>query len=137
MRELPPLGRFDLVCCLDDAVNYLAGEGELENELRMLATELQVADRVHFIGRCDKIPELLNASYACVLTSTAEGFSNSLIEYMAAGKPVVATDVGGAAEAGRLASRMSGSAGRTRPGSSASALERARFPASSASAAGS
>ena len=77
----------------------IAGEGNLEPELREMAAGLQVADRVHFIGRCDSIPELLNTSYACVLTSTAEGFSNSIIEYMAAGKPVVATDVGGATEA--------------------------------------
>ncbi len=77
----------------------IAGEGELEPGLRGLARELDVADRVHFIGRCNDVPSLLAASYACVLTSTAEGFSNSLIEYMAAGKPVVATNVGGAAEA--------------------------------------
>ncbi len=77
----------------------IAGEGELEEELRELAVELDVADRIHFIGRCNDVPSLLAASYACVLTSTAEGFSNSLIEYMAAGKPVVATNVGGAAEA--------------------------------------
>ncbi|CAN5257084.1 glycosyltransferase [soil metagenome] len=77
----------------------IAGEGELEHELRELTVGLGVSDLVHFIGRCDNVPALLAASYACVLTSTAEGFSNSLIEYMAAGKPIVATDVGGAAEA--------------------------------------
>ena len=53
---------------------------------------------VSFIGRSMKVPELLAASFAGVLTSDAEGFSNSIIEYMAAGRPVVATRVGGAAE---------------------------------------
>ena len=77
----------------------IAGEGELEIELRRMATDLGVAERVTFIGRCTDVPSLLAASYACVLTSTAEGFSNSILEYMAAGKPVVATMVGGAAEA--------------------------------------
>ncbi len=77
----------------------IAGEGELEAELRSMATELGVAENVHFIGRCTDIPALLSVSDICVLTSTAEGFSNSILEYMAAGKPVVATNVGGAAEA--------------------------------------
>ena len=76
----------------------VAGEGELENDLKAVAHELGVADNVHFIGRCTDVPALLAASYACVLTSTAEGFSNSILEYMAAGKPVVATNVGGATE---------------------------------------
>jgi L-malate glycosyltransferase len=84
---------------IGDAVFVIAGEGELESELRSLAGDFGIADKTYFIGRCDNVPALLNSSYACVLTSTAEGFSNSIIEYMAAGKPVVATNVGGAAEA--------------------------------------
>ncbi|MFT3746021.1 MAG: glycosyltransferase [Pyrinomonadaceae bacterium] len=77
----------------------IAGEGDLKGGLQTMAEDLGVAKNVHFIGRCTDVPELLANSYACVLTSTAEGFSNSILEYMAAGKPVVATNVGGAAEA--------------------------------------
>jgi glycosyltransferase involved in cell wall biosynthesis len=77
----------------------IAGEGELEGELRKEAADLNISENVHFTGRCTDVPSLLNESYACVLTSAAEGFSNSILEYMAAGRPVVATDVGGAGEA--------------------------------------
>lgn len=77
----------------------LAGEGDLLNNLQTLASELQITDNVHFIGLCRKIPELLFVSFACVLTSFNEGFSNSILEYMSASKPVVATNVGGASEA--------------------------------------
>ncbi|HQU81985.1 MAG TPA: glycosyltransferase [Pyrinomonadaceae bacterium] len=77
----------------------IAGEGELRESLEKLARELKVEKNVHFIGRCAMVPELLALSYACVLTSFNEGFSNSILEYMAAGKPVVATNVGGASEA--------------------------------------
>lgn len=82
-----------------DAHFVLAGEGELKNELAEFAKDMNIAGNVHFIGRCDNVPELLSVSEICVLTSIAEGFSNSIIEYMAAGKAVVATDVGGASEA--------------------------------------
>jgi glycosyltransferase involved in cell wall biosynthesis len=77
----------------------IAGEGELERSLKQTAVDLGVAANVYFIGGCTNVPALLSTSHACVLTSTAEGFSNSILEYMAAGRPVVATDVGGAAEA--------------------------------------
>lgn len=77
----------------------IAGEGELRPGLETLASELGVEESVEFLGRCDDVPALLADSYACVLTSMAEGFSNSIVEYMAAAKPVVATRVGGAAEA--------------------------------------
>jgi glycosyltransferase involved in cell wall biosynthesis len=45
------------------------------------------------------VSDLLAISDVCVLSSTAEGFSNSILEYMAAARPVVATNVGGAREA--------------------------------------
>lgn len=77
----------------------IAGEGELKTGLENLAKELQVSDKTHFIGRCAQIPELLSISFAGVLTSFAEGFSNSILEYMSARLPVVATNVGGASEA--------------------------------------
>ena len=82
-----------------DAAFVIAGEGELLEETRSLAAQLGLERDVFFIGRCEKIAELLSVSYACVLSSIAEGFSNSILEYMAAGRPVVATDVGGAREA--------------------------------------
>ncbi|HSE24455.1 MAG TPA: glycosyltransferase [Pyrinomonadaceae bacterium] len=78
----------------------LAGEGEQMPHLQQLAAELGLADSSFFIGRCNRIADLLAISDVCVLSSKGvEGFSNSILEYMAAGRPVVATDVGGAREA--------------------------------------
>jgi len=82
-----------------DAAFVIAGEGELMPGLRQLATELGIANDVHFIGRCDDVASLLFASHMGVLSSRAEGFANAILEYMAAGLPVVATDVGGVREA--------------------------------------
>ena len=82
-----------------NAAFVIAGEGELTERMRALATSLGISDQVHFIGRCHTIAELLAISNVGVLTSKAEGFSNAVLEYMAAGLPVVATDVGGVREA--------------------------------------
>ena len=49
--------------------------------------------------RCKRVADLLALSDVCVLSSTSEGFSNAILEYMAASRPVVATEVGGAREA--------------------------------------
>jgi L-malate glycosyltransferase len=84
---------------IPDAAFLLAGEGELQESLMCLAREVGIEDRTFFLGRCEKVAELLSVSDVCVLSSKAEGFSNSILEYMAAGRPVVATDVGGAREA--------------------------------------
>lgn len=77
----------------------LAGEGELQESLKQLAAQLEIAGNTFFLGRCEDLAALLSVSDVCVLSSNAEGFSNSILEYMAAGRPVVATDVGGAREA--------------------------------------
>lgn len=82
-----------------DAAFVIAGEGELMPGLRELAQQLGIADDVFFIGRCENVATLLFASDIGVLSSKAEGFANAILEYMAAGLPVVATDVGGVREA--------------------------------------
>ncbi len=61
--------------------------------------ELGLAADVFFTGPCRRVPELLSVSDVCVLSSVSEGFPNVIVEYMAAGRPVVSTDVGGAGEA--------------------------------------
>ena len=88
------------VCAVvPDADFIIAGEGELMPSLRQLAVDLGIDERVHFIGRCDDVARLLHASNVGVLSSKAEGFANAILEYMAAGLPAVATDVGGVREA--------------------------------------
>jgi L-malate glycosyltransferase len=81
-----------------EAAFLLAGEGKLTDSLRALAVELGIEESTCFLGRCERVAELLNISEICVLSSKAEGFSNAILEYMAAGRPVVVTDVGGASE---------------------------------------
>jgi len=82
-----------------EAVFIMAGEGRFRDETEQLAADLGVKESCFFIGRCANVPDLLAASSICVLTSQAEGFSNAILEYMAASRPVVATNVGGASEA--------------------------------------
>jgi glycosyltransferase involved in cell wall biosynthesis len=81
-----------------EAAFLLAGEGELQDSLEQMANDLGIQNSTYFLGRCENIGALLGVSEVCVLSSKAEGFSNSILEYMAAARPVVATNVGGAAE---------------------------------------
>jgi len=84
---------------IPDAAFVIAGEGQLMEGLRELTAQLELDRDVFFIGRCERVAELLSVSDVCALSSTAEGFSNAILEYMAAARPVVVTDVGGAREA--------------------------------------
>ncbi|HWI61032.1 MAG TPA: glycosyltransferase family 4 protein [Symbiobacteriaceae bacterium] len=76
----------------------LGGEGLLEAELPRLAAELGVADIVEFRGFVTDVPRFMAASGLFVLSSRSEGLGLVLVEAMAAGRPVVATRVGGVPE---------------------------------------
>lgn len=82
-----------------EAIFVIAGDGILREETERLAGEMGLRESCLFTGRCASVPDLLAASDICVLSSQAEGFSNSILEYMAAGRAVVATNVGGTSEA--------------------------------------
>ena len=84
---------------IPNAAFVIAGEGELTGTMRELAARVGLDNDVFFIGHCERVADLLAVSDVCVLSSTSEGFSNAILEYMAAARPVVATDVGGTREA--------------------------------------
>ena len=77
----------------------LAGEGEQLGYLQQLVAHLDIPHRVTFLGIRRDLPNLLAASDSVLIPSLTEGFPRTAIEAMAAGKPIVATDVGGTSEA--------------------------------------
>jgi glycosyltransferase involved in cell wall biosynthesis len=68
-------------------------------ELQNLVKDLNLSDHFHFVGGITNLREHLSASDIFVLPSRSEGFSNAIVEAMASALPVVATNVGGNAEA--------------------------------------
>lgn len=76
----------------------LVGDGDQQKLLEKLSRELCIESNVHFLGRRNDIPAILSAFDVGVLASSSESFSNAILEYFAAGLPVVCTSVGGAGE---------------------------------------
>lgn len=72
----------------------IAGEGPTRSALEALARTLDVSDRVRLCGRVDGIERRLHAATLLAHTSDSEGCPNAVMEAMAAGLPVVATDSG-------------------------------------------
>lgn len=72
----------------------IAGDGLERPNLERLAYALGIADRVLFLGFRNDIPDLLAASDIVVLPTLREGLSISLLEAMAAGRPIVTTTIG-------------------------------------------
>ena len=72
----------------------VAGDGPDRAALEALRAELGLADRVTFAGSVADVPGFLRTLDVAVLPSDSEGMSNALLEYLAAGRAVVATDVG-------------------------------------------
>lgn len=84
-------------------VRFSIAGGVLEpayfSELQALIQNLKLGDYFHFAGGVTDLYEHLSAADIFVLPSRSEGFSNAIVEAMAASLPVVATNVGGNAEA--------------------------------------
>lgn len=71
---------------------HIFGIGELEEALRKQAADLQVGDKVVFRGFSNRVMEDIRESAMFVLSSDYEGISNSMIEALAVGTPVISTD---------------------------------------------
>ncbi|MEZ5286656.1 MAG: glycosyltransferase [Vicinamibacterales bacterium] len=81
-----------------EATFVLAGSGPMAEALARRAADRGVRDRVEFVGHCDDVPALLSSCDLFVLPSRSEALPNAVIEAMAAGLPVAASDVGGIPE---------------------------------------
>jgi glycosyltransferase involved in cell wall biosynthesis len=76
----------------------VVGDGELRPGLEALATDLGIGDSVRFFGYRPDIPEIATATDVALLPSDREGLGAWLVEAAAAGRPAVASDVGGIPE---------------------------------------
>jgi sugar transferase (PEP-CTERM/EpsH1 system associated) len=86
--EASPLGKQHLRL-------VIAGNGPLRGQLEMLIDELGIGDFVWMTGDRNDIPEILRLLNIFVLPSIGEGISNTILEAMATGLPIIATNVGG------------------------------------------
>lgn len=86
----------DLLKVIRDDVHLLIlGDGPHRDRLRKFRDQVQIRDKVHFLGHRDDVPRLLPHLDLLWSTSAFEGQSNSIMEAMAEGVPVVATDIPG------------------------------------------
>jgi glycosyltransferase involved in cell wall biosynthesis len=74
----------------------VAGEGEQRHELEKLIADHRLAQHFRLLGSVSDIPAFLMRQDIAILPSHSEGMSNALLEYMASGRMIVATDVGAA-----------------------------------------
>lgn len=84
---------------IPDVCFVILGDGEQADALRIRAEQLGISRSMCWMGSVPHPASYLAQSHVGCLTSNAEGFSNAIVEYMAARLPVVATRVGGAEEA--------------------------------------
>ncbi len=73
----------------------LVGWGPEETKIKQKISELKLGDKVVLAGKRLDIPEILSTLTVSVLSSVREGLSLALMESLAAGVPIIATDVGG------------------------------------------
>lgn len=100
-KDYPNL--FQAISILKNTINkevkfYIAGDGELRPQLEQLIVDLGISDCVVLLGKRSDIPNLLNKADYFVLSSRHEGLPTVVIEAMACGTFVIATDCGGSTE---------------------------------------
>jgi glycosyltransferase involved in cell wall biosynthesis len=90
----------EALASLPDFNLFIVGKGDWQTQLLKLADDLQVHDRVRFVGEIlqNELAELYTCADALVLASSREGWPNVLLEAMACGTPVIATDAGASRE---------------------------------------
>lgn len=88
-----------IVARYPNATASLVGEGPMRPALEQLSRELGIEGSIRFVGSRQDVTSFLSAADLYVHPSLQEGYSNAILEAMAAGLPVVATRVGGNAEA--------------------------------------
>jgi glycosyltransferase involved in cell wall biosynthesis len=89
----------EVVARTPEAVALLVGDGAGRREIEARAAALGLGGSLRFLGSRLDVPEILGVVDILVHPSLEEGFCNAILEAMAAGKPVVATAVGGNPEA--------------------------------------
>ena len=77
----------------------MVGEGAEEPGLRVHAASLGISDRIHFLGFRRDLAALIDEATVAVQPSLQEGFPNSVIEFMAVGRPLIASQLAGIPEA--------------------------------------
>ncbi len=77
-----------------ECVLVVAGDGVEMAPLQRLAADLGIAARTHFLGHVEDVPAVLRGMDVFALSSDTEQMPNSLLQAMAAGRPVAAVDVG-------------------------------------------
>lgn len=102
------VGRLVAEKCIDDLIKawsmafaesdahlVIVGGGPLELELKALAADQVVSEKIHFVGGSERVEEYLSIANVGLLPSRFEGLSNTLLEYMACGLPVIGSRVSG------------------------------------------
>ncbi len=79
----------------DDVHILIIGDGPQRYQLERFCENIEIRDRVHFLGHRNDVDQIISHLDVVWLASSHEGFSNSIMESMAAGVPVVATDIPG------------------------------------------
>lgn len=87
------------IAAIPDSHVAIAGDGDHLPSLQRLAAELGIVDRVHWLGNRENGPEVVAGLDLFVLSSHNEGMANVMLEAMAGGTPVIASDISGVQKA--------------------------------------